>query len=158
MEVHSNPEHVSVSQCNKISKELCIVSLGYANASNASHIGKINTNWMMLSASSFLLQHKILGLSQIIHSFLDTLFNMVTEFPSPGLIDIMHTCLDASGGTWITWDHVSLLRVGCTEWISGLFCVLPFCWGSVHSFCPQPWRPDKNYSSSAVHVNQSGEI
>lgn len=53
---------------------------------------------MMLSASSFLLQRKILGLSQIIHSFLDTLFNMVTEFPSPGLIDMMSTCLDASGG------------------------------------------------------------
>lgn len=61
-----------------------------------------------------------------------------------------------AGGAEITSDHVSLLRLVYAEWISVLFCVFPFCWGSVHSLCAQPWRPDKNCSSSSVHVNQGG--
>lgn len=50
------------------------------------------------NAESFvLLQRRILDLSQIIHMFLDKLFKLATELPSPGLIDIIHACLDASG-------------------------------------------------------------
>lgn len=81
----------------------------------------------------------------------------MTVFFSPGLIDTTHTSLNApGGGAEITSDHVSLLRLVYAEWISVLFCVFPFCWGSVHSLCAHPWRPDKNCSSSSVHVNQGG--
>lgn len=105
-----------------------------------------------------LMPRRILDLSQIIHSVLDTLFSAVAEFPHPGLIDMKHTCLNASGGTLITWDHVFLSRVSRAAPLSGLFCVLQFCWGSARSLYPQPRRSDKNDSSSGVHVNQSGEI
>lgn len=49
-------------------------------------------------------------------------------------------------GTQITLGHVSLLRFVCAEWISLLFCDLPFCWGSVRSLCAQPWHSNKNCS------------
>lgn len=152
--------NVSVSQSNKMCKELCIAAFRICKYNQQSHVVKViepadRGLWVHLiswcSAESLL----CFGLSI---PFLDTLFNTVTGFPSSDLNDMMHTCLNASGGGWITWDHVSPLRVGCIEWNSVLFCVLSFCWGSVHSFYPQQWCWDKNYPSSGAHVNQSGGI
>lgn len=61
---------------------------------------------------SRLLRRQIRDRSQIINSFLDALFSAVAEFLYPGLHwHKAHTCLDASGTTWITWDHVFLSRV-----------------------------------------------
>lgn len=135
MEVHSNAEQCHWVNAMRWIKNYSSFLREYANTSkylSMHHVqAKENIKWMKLSASEKMMQQWIrLKLNSI--RLLDTLFNMVTEkaeFPSPGLIDMMHICLSASGETWITWDHVCLLRVGCTEWISGLFLCLAILLG-----------------------------
>lgn len=68
---------------------------------------------------------------------------------------MMHTCLFASGETWITWDHVCLPRVWMHR-VESLACFSRLAILLGISTQPLPWRSDKNYSSSGVHVNQSG--
>lgn len=106
----------------------------------AAHIGKIKeAKWMMLSASEKMMQQWKLDSSQIklhaghssIHYW--TWWRSRLSLLGQVSFDMMQTWLNAWKETWITWDHVCLLRAGCSEWISGLSFVSRYSAGDLYT-------------------------